>query len=98
MSRQQNRGRSEVYAYRLQGGGVYVGTTRNFRARNWAHLNGRGSRMTQTYPVTSLLYRGPGGKRQEANLVQHYKGIYGRNKVRGAGHTRVPTRRQYYGY
>ena len=82
-----------VYTLNLQGGKKYVGATQNPDQRLTAHFNGHGAKWTQKHQpisinsiqqVSSMAY----AKKVETIVYHNMADYHGRDKVRGAGHTR----------
>jgi predicted GIY-YIG superfamily endonuclease len=80
------------YTAELSNGGKYVGMTTNPLSRIKAHLEGRGSKVTQGAPPTRVTlhphYSVKAAKAAETKKYYEQKKQLGRDRVRGAGHTK----------
>lgn len=85
-----------VYVLSLIRGRYYVGYTDNRERRLNEHFNGQGSACTQKYPplkcISTRYYQTEVEARTAETRRYHaYKKKYGKDRVRGAGHTNSET-------
>ena len=81
-----------VYTLNLKGGNKYVGYTKNTDKRFEQHFSGNGAQWTQKHAPLSVdsiqkVSSVAAAKKLEVETYYKMKGIYGADKVRGAGNT-----------
>ena len=87
--------KSNVYTYslNLKGGKKYVGYTTNIKKRLNQHFSGNGSKVTQECRPISINHiqkcrNVNTAKKSETIIYKKMSNYHGKNKVRGAGHTK----------
>ena len=89
------KNKSNVYTYslNLKGGKKYVGYTTNIKKRLNQHFSGNGSKVTQECKPISINHiqkcrNVNTAKKAETIIYKKMSNYHGKNKVRGAGHTK----------
>ena len=82
-----------TYSLNLKGGKKYVGYTTNIKRRLGQHFSGNGAKVTQECRPISVNHvhrctSVKNAKKAETAVYNNMKKYHGKNKVRGAGHTK----------
>jgi predicted GIY-YIG superfamily endonuclease len=85
-------GKGRVYVLRLEQDYYYIGWTEQLGHRLFKHFNNDGCAMTKAFKPIEVVDIYVGNKLKESEIVLKYRDLYGKDKVKGAGDTRVPKR------
>lgn len=82
-----------TYSLNLKGGKKYVGYTTNIKRRLGQHFSGNGAKVTQECRPISVNHvhrctSVKNAKKAETIIYKKMSNYHGKNKVRGAGHTK----------
>jgi putative endonuclease len=89
----KNKSNAYTYSLNLKGGKKYVGYTTNIKKRLNQHFSGNGSKVTQECKPISINHiqkcrNVNTAKKAETIIYKKMSNYHGKNKVRGAGHTK----------
>ena len=89
----KNKSNAYTYSLNLKGGKKYVGYTTNIKKRLNQHFSGNGSKVTQECKPISInriqkCRNVNTAKKAETIIYKKMSNYHGKNKVRGAGHTK----------
>ena len=89
----KNKSNAYTYSLNLKGGKKYIGYTTNIKKRLNQHFSGNGSKVTQECKPISINHiqkcrNVNTAKKAETIIYKKMSNYHGKNKVRGAGHTK----------